>query len=306
MQNRSKVRNGVSYVLAFFLSIFVAGLSALLVLQTTVLSENFLQKQVDRSHYTANVMERIENTFISYGMSSGFDEAFFSTVLNEETVREDIRGVMASLYHGKPRDASTEEFRTMLYDKLLNNVKERGFVVSEDLEKSLEQLVDYCSVTYRNELRFPMGSAAASLLQKVKTPVLLGIGLCAALSLFVFFVLFSIHARKSSVVRYVIYALSGSFLMLFLPTGLILLSGRIERLAITSKPLYYLVISELNQTLYAFLLTCVILAVVVAVLAVLYHSMIGKKSHSYEAAFRIDRFQETEKEEAAGSSSQKQ
>lgn len=301
MQNRSKIRNGVSYVLAFFLSLFVAALSALLVLQTTVLSKNFLQKQVDRSGYTANVIERIENTFISYGMSSGFDEAFFSTVLDEKTVREDIRGVMMSIYLGKPRDASTEEFRATLYDKLLSNVTNRGFIVTEELEQSLEQLVDYCAVTYRNELRFPMASVVTSLLQKVKTPVMLGIGLCAALSLFVFFVLFSVHTRKSSVVRYVIYALSGSFLMLFVPAGLVLLSRRIERLAITSKPLYYLVVTELRQTLYAFLLACGILVVVIAGLRIWYHFMVRGKSHSNEAAFRVDQFQEMGKAGTAGS-----
>lgn len=292
MQNRSKVRTGVSYVLAFFLSIFVAGFSALLVLQSTILSENFLQRQVDRSNYTDYVIERIENTFISYGMSSGFDEEFFSTVLDKEKVREDIRDVMASLYVGKSRDASTEEFRFMLYDKLVANVTERGFTVTEELDQSLKELVDYCAVTYRNELRVPMASVVASLLQKAKTPVTLGIGITGALSLFVFFVLFSIHPRKSSVVRNVIYALSGSFLMLFVPTGLILLSGRIERLAITSKPLYYLVVTELRQTMYTFLLACGILAVVIAGLGVWYHLMVRGKPHSYEAAFRIDQFQE--------------
>ena len=292
MPNRSKVRNGVSYVLAFFLSLFVTGLAVLLVLQNTVLSERFLQRQVDRSGYTANVIERIENTFISYGMSSGFDEAFFSSVLDEDTVREDIRDVMSSIYTGKPRDASTDEFRTMLYEKLIDNVTERGFTVTEELEQALDQLVDYCAVTYRNELRFPMASAVASLLNKMKNPVLLGIGFTGALSLFVFFVLFSIHPRKSSVVRNVIYALSGSFLMLFVPAGLLLLSGRIERLAITSKPLYYLVVTELRQTLYGFLLACGILVVVIAGLGIWYHFMVRGKSHSYESAFRVDRFQE--------------
>lgn len=292
MPSRSKVRNGVSYVLAFFLSLFVAGFCALMVFQNTVLSERFLQRQVDRSGYTANVIERIENTFISYGMSSGFDEAFFSSVLDEDTVREDIRGVMSSLYTGKPRDASTDAFRSMLYEKLLDNVTERGFTVTEELEQSLKQLVDYCAVTYRNELRFPMASVAASLLQKMKNPVMLGIGLMGALSLFVFFILFSIHPRKSSVVRNVIYALSGSFLMLFVPAGLLLLSGRIERLAITSKPLYYLVVTELEQTLYSVLLACGILAVVIVGLGIWYHFMVRGKSHSHEAAFRVDRFQE--------------
>ena len=146
-----------------------------------------------------------------------------------------------------------------------------------------------------------MGSVVASLLQKVKTPVMLGIGLCAALSLFVFFVLFSVHTRKSSVIRYVIYALSGSFLMLFVPAGLVLLSGRIERLAITSKPLYYLVVTELRQTLYAFLLACGILVVVIAGLRIWYHFMVRGKSHSNEAAFRVDQFQEMGKAGTAGS-----
>lgn len=294
MRNRSKIRSGVSYVLAFFLSLFVAIFSAFLVLQTTVLSESFMQKQVDRSDYAANVIERIENTFISYGMSSGFDEAFFSSVLDEQSVREDIRGVISALYLGKPRDVSTDEFSAMLYDKLLDNVTERGFTVTEELEQSLEKLVEYCTVTYRNELRFPMASLVATLLQKAKTPVLLGIGLTAALSLFVLFVLFSIHPRKSSVIRHVIYALSGSFLMLFVPSGLILLSGRIERLAITSKPLYYLVTTELRQTIYAMLLACGILAIIVAGLGVWYHFMVRRKSHSHEEAFRVDQLQKPE------------
>ena len=55
-------------------------LSLLSLLECTLLSPGFLKKQVDKSSYTAHGIEDMEDIFVSYGISSDFDEAFFTSV----------------------------------------------------------------------------------------------------------------------------------------------------------------------------------------------------------------------------------
>lgn len=126
VSKQARLRGGMAWILSFLLCLFLTVLSLLSLLECTLLSPGFLKKQVDKSAYTAHVIEDMEDIFVSYGISSDFDEAFFTSVLTEEEVRADIYAEIDRLYAADATGADYGAFESQLYDKLTANVKERN------------------------------------------------------------------------------------------------------------------------------------------------------------------------------------
>lgn len=156
VSKQARLRGGMAWILSFLLCLFLTVLSLLSLLECTLLSPGFLKKQVDKSAYTAHVIEDMEDIFVSYGISSDFDEAFFTSVLTEEEVRADIYAEIDRLYAADATGADYGAFESQLYDKLTANVKERNLEITESVDQALHYLAQMCAETYREGLAFPL------------------------------------------------------------------------------------------------------------------------------------------------------
>lgn len=145
VSKQARLRGGMAWILSFLLCLFLTVLSLLSLLECTLLSPGFLKKQVDKSAYTAHVIEDMEDIFVSYGISSDFDEAFFTSVLTEEEVRADIYAEIDRLYAADATGADYGAFESQLYDKLTANVKERNLEITESVDQALHYLAQMCA-----------------------------------------------------------------------------------------------------------------------------------------------------------------
>ena len=57
VSKQARLRGGMAWILSFLLCLFLTVLSLLSLLECTLLSPGFLKKQVDKSAYTAHVIE---------------------------------------------------------------------------------------------------------------------------------------------------------------------------------------------------------------------------------------------------------
>lgn len=110
-RSNMRLRGMVSAVLAFLASLFLSLLVLLLTLQTTLLSPAFMKKQVDNSRYIPHIIEDMESVFVSYGMSSNFDEAFFTSVLDATAVKKRRRSGDRKAVRSRRARRDTEAFR---------------------------------------------------------------------------------------------------------------------------------------------------------------------------------------------------
>ena len=269
VSKQARLRGGMAWILSFLLCLFLTVLSLLSLLECTLLSPGFLKKQVDKSAYTAHVIEDMEDIFVSYGISSDFDEAFFTSVLTEEEVRADIYAEIDRLYAADTAGADYDAFESQLYDKLTANVKERNLEITESVDQALHYLAQMCAETYREGVGLPFASYAASALAAAKTPLLICIAARAGLSLFFVGILFSLP-KKNCFFRYTLYAFTGSAVTLTVLALVVLLSGKIEKIGLTGKALYYLVTSYATQTVMLLFVAVGILLAAVLILALLY------------------------------------
>ncbi len=269
VSKQARLRGGMAWILSFLLCLFLTVLSLLSLLECTLLSPGFLKKQVDKSAYTAHVIEDMEDIFVSYGISSDFDEAFFTSVLTEEEVRADIYAEIDRLYAADTAGADYDAFESQLYDKLTANVKERNLEITESVDQALHYLAQMCAETYREGVGLPFASYAASALAAAKTPLLIGIAAMAVLSLFVLGFLFALQ-KKNGFFRHAIYACCGAAVTLTVLALVVLLSGKIEKIGLTGKALYYLVTGYATQTVMLLFVAVGILLAAVLILALLY------------------------------------
>lgn len=269
--NRNKTRKIISLLLSFFLVIGILVMSALLLVQYSLLSPSFLMEQVDRSDYTENVKAELENTFISYGMSSGFEEDFFGGVLDAEEMRADIALEAEKLYEPDAQGADTEKFRTALLEKLRAYVRDHGEQIAPELDDALIYLADICTEAYQSEIAFPMQGTWSDILSGLESFRIFAAVAGAVFIVLIVVFLLSIHpGRRSGAVPYFIYALSASGLFLACGSMIALFSGRIERIGISGKPLYYLITNYLTHTVTPLLWSAVCMIVVSAVAAFIY------------------------------------
>ena len=80
----------------------------------------------------------------------------------------------------------------------------------------------------------------------------------------------STEVKKNGFFRYAIYACSGAAVTLTVLALVVLLSGKIEKIGLTGKALYYLVTSYATQTVMLLFVAVGILLAAVLILALLY------------------------------------
>lgn len=238
--NHFPARGFVSFLLSFLLSLFVGVFCLLIIVQATVMNAGYLKKQVEKSDFTHYRMEEIEDSFVSYGLASGFEEEFILTVLKEETIHRDILAQADALYGKADHSFNEKQYADALYQKLIQNVRDRDIIVDEEAETTVYHLAEECAKIYAGHIEFPVADQISQVLRVLKTPLWVALGVDVVFLLITLFLLFRLYKRKYKFISFVIYSLSGTFLLLGVPSLAVILSGRIARLGITNQALYHL------------------------------------------------------------------
>ena len=268
-------RGLVSAVLSFLLSLFLSFFVVLMGLQCTVMSPGFLKRQIQDSLYASHLIESVEDHFVSYGMASNFDEAFFQSVLDEKQFEQDILAEAATIYSDQ-QGFDAVAYEEALYLKLVQNVQERGYELTAENEEAVRYLAQECTEVYQKTVSLPIQSQLANILNKMKAPIQIALIVDTALLIFTVFFLFVMYRRKYKSLAYITYALSGSALLIGIPGLMVLLSGKLERLAITSQALYELVLHYVRGILFPLLFTAALL-LVLSIVSYIVHRVLRKR-----------------------------
>lgn len=268
-------------MLSFLISLLLFLLACALVLQGTLLNPDYLRKQLNESHYYENALAEVENEFSSYASASGFDQKLLDSALDISDLQLSVNQSLNQIYGEESEPGGTADFQSKLDQILTRNAESRGAALTEDSKKSLLLLAQTCSDTYLQEISFPYAKELAEIVGKIKTGLRLPSLLLLVLAAALVWVLFRINRWKHRALRYCIYAVSGTMLMLAAFPAYLLLSGRIGQVAILSKSLYSLTVSCANGILTLFLECAAVSAGVAAILCFLYHRSREKVSKVY-------------------------
>lgn len=270
---QSKIRFLISILFSFFTSLFIFIFSLLLIVNATFLNLDFMNKQISKSSYCENALNEVKETFISYGAASSFDADFFDSVLELNQVKLDVYHMALQLYSNGNSQVDTDKFNTDLYNKLTENVKARNIEITPEVDTALQYLAQTCTDTYRQYISLPFITEIAPVLSKLQQPLQIALFIMLGLILFLSVFIFLINRWKHRVVRYYIYSIGGSVLMLLALPLLAILSGKITKVAFMSKSLYYLAVTYMNSFFSLFFGFAIGLSVLLILLLLLYRSM---------------------------------
>jgi hypothetical protein len=275
---KKNIRNLLSMLLTFLLTIGLLLLSLLLVLQFTVLRPAFLLDQVNSSDYSASVKTELERTFVSYGIAGGFDEDFFAGTLVESEMGVDIFMEAARLYDPSRPGADIEKFEENFHAQLIQYVQENGGELTKDTEESIDYLTGLCTEAYKSKVSVPLANALQGIITRLHKVILPAEAACGLLLIISAVLLFLIRERKEKAIPFIAYAFGASGLVLAVLGIAVLASGRIERVGIATEALYKLVTTYLYHTVTPVLGLAGFMIIISAVTALLFYYAKKRKS----------------------------
>lgn len=272
-KTKSRIRAAICCVFAFLISLLLFFASLLLVTDSTVLQESYARKSMEESSYYQQLTMEIRNHLQGYSDATGIDKEFFSECVEELQVRDAVSQELDSLYQNKASTLGAEQVKKDFYTKFEAYAQSRNMELTEETRAALQYLAGVCAEDYISAVSIPFLSTFSLLVQKLD-----GIALKALLALVVIIVIliayfFFVNRWKHRAVRYLIYALSGGFLLVLSLPAAVLLSNKIGQIALVNESAYGFAVNYLNGIFYMMLIIAAVLAVLIAVLAIVYRTM---------------------------------
>lgn len=276
--SRRRERQAASFTLSFCVCILITVIMGLWVIQMTCFRESFLHSQITKSKYAQNVTDEVKDQFISYGMASGFDAEFFTNIVSAGMVENDIQQNVTALYQDNGNTwTNKNKMNTWFYQELLKQAKVQKCKVTPKIKNNLQYLAETCTEDYMDKVKIPLAASMADIIKNYskKMPVLLGIS--GLILIFCIIMLRRIHSFHG-IIRNMIYAVSGSILFLTVPFAALKISGKIERIGITNKALYFFIQQYTAELINAFFISAAITFILLLGLVFAYRFTMPPKS----------------------------
>ena len=274
MNKTQRIRGAVSVFLSFLLCISLVLISAAAVLRGTLFNESFIKKTLQKSGYGKQVQSELYTQFLSYGnacnIGDSFFEKFFKDTLTEEFIDNNTAKYFEDIYTSSKAKVDTSALEKALKPALYEYAVEMGYENEPTLDEDLDVIVGELAEIYAKFMALPKVSTINSVLTRYGKAVDIALVCLLAFAIVVSVIIFVSYKKKAEPIRYYIYALSGAFLMTLAFPLYVRFSGLVEKVNITSKSLYSLIVNYANDILYGFFICSAVLAVGVAVYAVIY------------------------------------
>ncbi|MEG2719745.1 MAG: hypothetical protein RR914_00320 [Oscillospiraceae bacterium] len=275
MNKSKKIRSAVLTVVSFLLSIFLVLLALVSVLKATALNPKFAERMLVKSDYSTLLQKNVKEEFVSLGNAANVDESFFNefftSVITTDKVLSDTKLVFNSFYSGTPIEKlDMADLEKTLTDELFKYATQKGYSLTNELKSSIADLSkQMCDLynSYVNIFGLSYFETAGSLLSRYTPYVTYAIIGFAVLSLISAFIIRMSYTKRKNVYRFYIYSFSGATLMAAVLPIVILASRVATKINIALPSLFAFATMFINQMLYSFLFSALILAAITALFA---------------------------------------
>ncbi len=148
----------ISMLFTFILILLVLLTTVLLITKNTVLSETYLLKQLEEQSYYEKVENNLRENFKSNMLQSGLEESFIEELIDKEKIKNDINGVIGSIYNNTDYTIETESIVEKLSAEIEETLDTRGKILTEEDEESINRFLKTMSNVYVNEIVLIEGS----------------------------------------------------------------------------------------------------------------------------------------------------
>ena len=274
--NKKQRSNLLGIILAFLLSVVLFLILLIGCIHTTLFSEHYALKTMEKSGYYTQLQEEISNEIIALGAAGGVEEDLLDSSLYVNLQRDCENKVRRS-FSGSNADIDTSEFRTLITERVNQAAERKNVYITEEVQNAMDRLIDACVSVYDTKINLLFFTVMAPAIEKVDRYLYIGEAFLVIMALLIALLMSLSQRYKHRAYRTYIYALSGTFLMLGAIPIYMYASKLIERVYITTKSFYDFIVLWLNGVVMRFVILDLIILIVMGILVYLYQKSIPFK-----------------------------
>ena len=250
------IRKIISFFLAFTAA-FCFFAAAVSLCAAVSVSKPFLTEICQTDKFCNAAEEEILSEIKALSGPGGLSDDFWDGGLNKQLLKSDIERAVASAYSGEK--FVCEEFRTETKDKIYEYAESVGInVETQEVAAGIEQLLTHFEDAYKTYVYSDVLSAIGQIGSDVCKPFLLIAAFAAVFGVLLVSVVHNINRENDKLYKVGIFF--GASLMMGIIPAVVLISGSIGRLSISSECLYFLT----TAVLYTFFIGLLAIAVIFA------------------------------------------
>lgn len=145
----STVKRIVNILLSFILAVLLTVLTLAGTLQFTLLNENFILDNMNTCNYITEKKDEITSSLTDLGYASGLEEDFFSDLLNEVMLHDDVEKYLSDYYSGEGSVIDKTAFKQTFNTALDKYIEKKGIdpnsVSSDNREYLIKEAAKFTS-----------------------------------------------------------------------------------------------------------------------------------------------------------------
>ena len=248
----------VSGVLSFLMMICISLLVSSISLEATIFNTNFIIKRMDNKYYDSVISSLTRTLKDELAPPSGMPEEVFEGLFNRYLIKEDAQASVRAVFANIDYTYDSSRIHNILMTRFTKYVQENNIEISGT---NIDTLTDYCLKEYERQISIPYMKTFAPLRQLFENAfpyALLGISLLLILlTLF----LFRIHRFIHRALRYSIYSLFASALMVVPFPLFFLIQGSYKKVNIMPEHVKMLFVSLFQAALFTMLISGLIIGI---------------------------------------------
>lgn len=253
-RNKKTIRNLAVSFIAFMCTTLLVGLTMILIIEKTLFSAAFLNKAAHQSDYYSELTKEINTQIQDFGLGSGIPTEILKDSVSSQQVQKDFEQYTTQAYYGNTLTIEKEPFLTQIKAPVMAYAKDQKQSLTAESEVAISNFAERSYEAYSDFIKLPFLPTLGQKIQLFASNLtLFKVVLGSSFVLLLMLIIYLLHWWWHRLIRHLSFVFGGGGLMLIIIPALILASGMIDRISITSKPLYQLLTTYLTNSLMAFI-----------------------------------------------------
>ncbi len=262
-------RKTVSYILSFLLAVTIVVIGLLLNVKIAV-SQSFVKGCIS-DEIVESARKTAYDVASDYTIPTGIDTSVLDDVITVDMVRGSLNEVIDTAYRDREASVSTDALSKALRPKVETFLKDNAVKVDDDTRDVMDAYVDDICKLYSSSVMITGINYLTSMRDLFNRYFLLciAVSVCFVVALVIFILKLHKHVHRS--MRFLVYALDGAAIMLFLAPFILFRSGAYRQFQISPEYLSLLISGYINKVLQNFFIEAAVCFVIsLALIFVIY------------------------------------
>lgn len=140
----------LKYIFAIILYLSLTIVVLINILNSTILSKEYILNKLEESNYYNNIYTEVENNFENYIYQSGLDPIVLEKIVSRDKIKEDTNIIISNIYDGNNKVIDLEVVRNNLSTNIDKSLEDR--YLSEENKKAINKFIDIIINEYEDTI----------------------------------------------------------------------------------------------------------------------------------------------------------